>query len=485
VRKITHKGEKNYAGHLAAKVRDFIQSFLTYGGAVLSENTELIKASAAIQMENELTELQRLMVNVLLYHAYNELPDLTIEKHRIPIPYLKEAIGYQSNSLSYLKNLIKDIQSKPLEFNLLRKDKTQKWGSYALLAEAEIEDGYCYYAFGPTLRKLFYNPKVYARINLSIQSKLKHKHATPLFEICVDYLNESKRYGETPWIRLPVFRKLMGVSDDITFKILNRDVIKSAVERIEKKTDFRIAVERQKQGRSVAALKFRIRQELSLPDESARQSTLFPDNSMPGIVKALIDAGLSESDAGSIWQKQFDCVDSSQRKEIPANKSFDHYIHEKIDLLRHQDKSKLTSPTGFLITAIRKNYSNPDFAVREKAKHELQIATAKKQQRERLEQEQAKIGMAYSDACDGVCAAILRETPEVLATLIDTAVREAPILRQRRKGGTPEEQYRNSPFIEAAVNGLIKRRYPERFQAVNDEYQPRLEVLDAQIKVLG
>jgi hypothetical protein len=31
----------------------------------------------------------------------------------------------------------------------------------------------------------------------------------------------------------------------------------------------------------------------------------------------------------------------------------------------------------------------------------------------------------------------------------------------------------------------LEKRYPDRFQAVNDEYQPRLEVLDAQIKVLG
>jgi hypothetical protein len=47
------------------------------------EKTEVIKASGAIQIENNITLLQRRAWNLLLANAYDELP--TQEKHQIGV----------------------------------------------------------------------------------------------------------------------------------------------------------------------------------------------------------------------------------------------------------------------------------------------------------------------------------------------------------------------------------------------------------------
>jgi len=452
----------------------------------LSENTELIKASAAIQMENELTELQRLTVNVLLYNAYNELPNLGIEKHRIAVSDLTKAVGYQSNSLNYLKRLLKDIQSKPLEFNLLRKDKTEKWGTYALLAEAEIEDGHCYYAFGPTLRRLFYNPKVYARINLSIQSKLRHKYATPLFEICVDYLNETKRYGETPWMQLPVLKRLIGAPQDMEFKILNRDAIKPAIERIETKTDFRIAVERKKTGRSISALKFRIRQELIIPAQQEIPKDLLTDESSPEIIKELIEAGLPESDAGAIWQQQFEFLVPDKRRAISPNKDFSSYIREKIDLLkRGQVQKKIKNPTGFLLKAIKEDYANPSY---NKKKESITTEERKKTQsvlikQKELEEKRSLLDVEYSDRKFALCEQIANDDPRLLERVMQE-VREENLFAGRDfdKSKSVLQNYLDTHGLRSLVDERLMSEYPDKFHELRKAHRKEINSLDKDIE---
>jgi plasmid replication initiation protein len=115
----------------------------------------------------------------------------------------------------------------------------------------------------------------------------------------VDYLHVDKNYGETPFIPIEDFKTLMGIPDDMhrQFKMLNRRVIKEPVEEINGKTDFKVKVEYRKEGRKVAAVKFRIRRLLPIPSKSTRMREQSADDPTPDIVTELARVGVSRNKA--------------------------------------------------------------------------------------------------------------------------------------------------------------------------------------------
>jgi hypothetical protein len=161
---------------------------------------EVVKHSSAIQIANAITLLQRRAWNVLLANAYDDLP--TEEVHSVGVKELASALGYASRNEAHLKETLKDLMSTIVEWNVVGKDREQIWGAATLLAEVEIENGVCTYAFGPRLRQRLHNPKMYARISLSIQNQFSSKHALALYELFVDYLHADRMHGETPFMAL-------------------------------------------------------------------------------------------------------------------------------------------------------------------------------------------------------------------------------------------------------------------------------------------
>jgi plasmid replication initiation protein len=266
----------------------------------MKDKTEVIKHSAAIQIQNSISLLQRRAWNILLANAYEELP--TEEEHQISVPELTGALGYTSRNDAHLREALLGLMTTVLEWNLIGKDNVQVWGATTLLAQIEIEDRTCTYSYSPVLRRRLYNPKIYARISLSLQNKFDSKHALALWELCLDYLDESRNYGETPYIPLEKYRKLMGMSEDMypLFKDLNKYVIKASIKEINDVTDFNVTVEYARNSRKVVAIKFRVRRVLQLPQAPVVQPVLFPSGDLPDIVKELMDVGLSEQDAGEI-----------------------------------------------------------------------------------------------------------------------------------------------------------------------------------------
>jgi Initiator Replication protein len=123
----------------------------------MKEKKEVVKHSAAVQIQNNITLLQRRAWNVLLAHAYDALP--TEERHRIKIKDLMRALEFTSRNEDYLKEALKALVGCKVEWNVLDKDNQWEWGVTTLLAEAIIKNGVCAYAYGPTLRERLYNPQ--------------------------------------------------------------------------------------------------------------------------------------------------------------------------------------------------------------------------------------------------------------------------------------------------------------------------------------
>ena len=90
----------------------------------------------------------------------------------------------------------------------------ERWGATALLAQADIQQkGLFTYAYSPELRRRLHNPDMYARLDLDLQRQFDSKYGLALWELCADYLGAGREYGETPFIPIETFRKLMGVAE--------------------------------------------------------------------------------------------------------------------------------------------------------------------------------------------------------------------------------------------------------------------------------
>ncbi len=219
---------------------------------------EVIKHSAAVQISNKISLLQRRCWNLLLANAYDDLPNKEI--YEIKIKDLSEALGFDSKNLEYLKNSLEQITSFTLKWNILDKEGKQEWGVASILSEAKIKDGIVSYAYSPTIRKRLYNPTMYAKINLSMQNKFDSKYTLALYELFIDYFIVKIGRGETPYISVENMKALLGIdgTEYNLFKIFNRDVIKKSLKEINKKSDLNVEVVYKREGRSVAFLKFHI-----------------------------------------------------------------------------------------------------------------------------------------------------------------------------------------------------------------------------------
>ena len=319
----------------------------------LAKINEVIKASPAIQIQSKISLLQRRAWNVLLANAYSELQ--TSEIHRVSVVELAAKLGYNSNDLDYLKETLEALGACQVKWNLLNKDKKEKWGFANLLASAEIENGICTYAFAPHLRHQLYNPRIYAKLNLRLQNRFKSQYALVLWEVCFDYFDTDRDQGETPLIPLETFRELMGIEVDEyqTFKALNQFVIKPAMKEINDLTDYHIEIEQKRIGRRIGELKFRITKVKQLPV----QESLFPDiENLPLVALELVQAEIDRKVALEIANQAWNFVNPEKLPEPGTYPDFAAYVAEKIEISQHAAEVK--NRGGFIIEAIRENYQD-------------------------------------------------------------------------------------------------------------------------------
>lgn len=451
---------------------------------MLQGKREVIKHSAAIHIQNNITLLQRRAWNVLLANAYDDLPFQ--ERHRIRIQELMRTLEFDSKNEDYLKEALEAIVSCRVRWNILDKDGEYEWGVTTLLAEAKIKNGVCTYAYGPTLRERLHNPRMYARISLSMQNKFDSKHAQALWELCTDYLDEVRNQGETPFIGLEDFKGLLGIGNGGyggEFKIINRDVIKPAIEEINTVTDFDVKAEYKKEKRKVSSVKFRVRRVEHLLGRAARQGDLFPDvKDTPLAVRELKNAGLAADEAWKIWQEGFKYVDEEKR---PANigenpeAAFDRYILEKTHLLRRkQAEQKVKNITGFLREAIKRNYANPEFAVEETKKTAREATTTKRvaeHQRRLLDKHQENLAVAREAELHHQCEQLLSENPTLLTEIAEEIFRTNALLKKSCPPSTALiDNYRTKPMFRVLVDQCLIGRYPERFCSILERYDGQL-----------
>ena len=450
----------------------------------IQEKQEVFKHSAAIQIESKTSLLEEKIFNWLLAHAYDEL--LTQDIHSIRLQDLMQKLEYHSKNDAYLKDAIKTLVSCSVEWNVLNKDNTRRWGVAALLASAEINHGVCTYGFAPHLRPILHHPTMYARISLVLQNRFKSKHSLRLWQVLLDYLGAKRHYGESPVIPLAAYRKLMGLGKDDypKFRDLNQRLIKEPIDEINEVSDFHVTVDYQKQGRKVTALKFKIRRVELLLEPADAQAPLFPElDDTPAVVKELTEAGLSPHDAVAIWQEGFNGVAEHLRPKTGSediDTAFLHYVREKIHLLK-ANRGKIENSAGYLIDAIRKNYFNPKFAQEQKA----QARKAATRERKALEEQKDQVKRGHDEALHAHCEALVATTPALLEEAARAVRQKHAMLRESDMPDMPlDTQYRQNVVLSAMIDAYLKKHHPEHFQALLASQHAELAALDEKMEAL-
>lgn len=310
---------------------------------------EVIKHSSAIQISNEVNLLQRQTWNILLANAFDELEER--EEYSITIKDLCGTLKYDSRNLKHLKDLIRGLKETTVEWNILGKDGDE-WGMSSLLGEVSIVNGVCYYSYGPRFRKKLYKPAMYAKISLSLQNRFNSKHSLALYELFVDYFNVKLGFGATPKMAIDQFRKLLGLNDNEykSFKALNKDVIKKAVDEINEKSDLSIRVEYTRGSRKVTDVKFYIK---GNPENVINMKPLI--NSTKQLSLPLPEFELDNMELFKALTNEFGVSNNKAAEILKSRDEF--YIEEVLGVVRsYIKKGTVQNIPAFTVKAIENDY---------------------------------------------------------------------------------------------------------------------------------
>ena len=408
----------------------------------LTEINKVIKASPAIQIQSKITHLQRRAWNVLLANAYNELP--TQDIHRVSVVELAKSLGFNSRDYEHLKETLEALVDCTVKWNILEKDKEVEWGVASLLANAKIRGGICTYSFAPELRYKLYNPRIYTKLNLRLQNRFTSRYAMILWEVCFDYFDVSRDEGETPFIPLETFRKLMGLEKDEypVFKVLNRDVIKPAIKEVNALTNYFIEVEQKRIGRRIGELKFRISRLKEIPAETEpmQETFLLDIEDIAPIAVQLMQAGVDRNMAVHIAEQDWGFVVPEKVPPPGTYPDFDTYVVEKIELSHHVRDVK--NRGGFIVEAIREHYIDPEAEARRKA--------------EKAREQQALLNTIKSERDEKVAVLIqqaVHQTPE----LLEKAAIHLPGFARRRLDDYESVQaaYQAGGLVAGTLKGIL------------------------------
>src|SRR3990167_6515083 len=215
------------------------------------------KHVATIHCSNKLSLLERKISNALLFHAFPNLKNqLTYE---IRLDELKRLIGANTRNHQALKDALKKLISTVLEWNLLGESvpelDLEGWNSSAILSSVSVNNGVIKYQYSELIKTLLIDPKIYGKINLTIQARFSSSYALALYENCARY----RGLPYTKEIDFKTFRKLMGVEEGKyeIFRDFNRRVLNTAISEINTCSDMRILPEIKRVGRVIKSIKFK------------------------------------------------------------------------------------------------------------------------------------------------------------------------------------------------------------------------------------
>jgi len=308
-----------------------------------SKTIELKKHTNAIHSASSMSLVQRKMANALLYNAYNDL--LTQEVHSITIKELSKLMGYDSHDTQALKSALAGLVSTLVEWDIISDKKEEDmWVASSMLADATVSRSVCTYSYSHRMRQLLHRPEMYGRINMQVQSKFKSNYGLALYENCIRYQN----IHYTPWLKLEVFRKLMGVEDKAypIFRDFKRRILDKAIDEVNKFAPIFVTPEFRKWGRAVESIRFQI-------EKNGTVMMVAPDNCLVSYDRHESSYRKKLQEAYGLTDKQMNEVESSYEES---------FILEKISIIESSPtfiNGKINNLAKYFIKALEEDYQLP------------------------------------------------------------------------------------------------------------------------------
>ncbi len=298
---------------------------------------EIKKHVNAIHCSNNISLVQRKIFNALLFNAYDDL--IKKSEYEIPVKYLSELIGYDSNDTKKLKNSLLGLITTAVEWNVLdhTNNDLTKWSASSIIAAAKIEKGICTYEFSSVMRELLYRPEMYGKIDLHVMTQFKSGYGLALYENCIRF----QGLNNTSWLPLGTFRKLMGIPDNkyLAYCDFKKRVLDIALKEVNQHTPLTIVPEIKRLNRKPVSIRFKL---------DMKQTEMIHVEHFNGSVNAEIMKILSEEFGLSLEYGEKILV------EYEAE-----FIKEKIVLVKSSanfKQGKIRDLAAYLIDALKRDY---------------------------------------------------------------------------------------------------------------------------------
>lgn len=298
-------------------------------------------------------------------------------------------------------------------------------------------------------------------------------------------------------LRVAEIRRMLEITTEYPlFGSLYQKVIKPSVKAINKYTDLNVTgVEKIKEGRSVAALRFEFvgKSDNQSPGnkktELNKQATIaFPNSQIS------TKLGLPEDDLVDAPFEQFQNRVVQKFGVTPTVflKLTKEYSKEQIEqAIRVTNRANFnqqikSSVAGFFINALKQGYTDQ----KEEAQKQAKVKKIKQQQQQELNIKIEHLKQEREKAINDEIRDIIEKSPEVTAKAIETinasAIAKLIIERKELSLGRKlnVEDYRQDKTLRDFVKGKIIDLYSENFNPLFVEYDSKLKDLDLELKGL-
>lgn len=222
----------------------------------------LLKHTATVHSSSRLTMIQKKIFNLFIYKAFPTIKD--DKYHTYTVSDLLQSLNWSADSHmnDRLKEALAGLTRENVKWNILEKDRKNKWVSSACLADVSIKSGIIEYSFGKFLREVLYNPNIYAKIDLDVQGDLESRDSLIIWEFAMEELSSKKASSiVTPWIE---WEKMCSITSgenssySKTYSLYKSKVLNKAIDEINAKTDLNITMLEQKESRKIKRIAFKV-----------------------------------------------------------------------------------------------------------------------------------------------------------------------------------------------------------------------------------
>jgi hypothetical protein len=267
------------------------------------EEPILYKHHLAAHASASFSLIERKLLNILLYNAF---PKLSVsEEFKIDISSIIKQLGIKTRNYTQIYKSIQNIACTLIEWGILKTHTLRgELTGVTFLEMYHIKNGLITYRIPRELRAIFIEPDRYTKIRMTTVSSLKSSYGMVLYENCSSYVG----LGNTGWITLNDFKRLMGISDRYAeYRDLNKRVIRAALADVNKNSEFNVNVVEFKEARKVAKLKFNIEKKLETPDSinEVPSTAEITNIGISSVIHDLLNMGIPKRKALS-WIKKYD-----------------------------------------------------------------------------------------------------------------------------------------------------------------------------------